>query len=52
MGTQELRVPLTVHNVDGTNNQGGTITHYCNLWIRQGLHVEKLGFYVANLGRD
>ena len=34
------------------NNQGGTITHYCNLWIRQGPRAKKLGFYVANLGRD
>ena len=52
MGTRELRTPLNVHNVDGTNNQGGTITQFCNLWIRRGTHVEKLGFYVANLGRD
>ena len=52
MGTNPLKQPLTVHNVDGTVNKGGTISHYCNLWVRQGKHVEKLGFYVANLGRD
>ena len=33
MGTNPLKQPLTVHNVDGTVNQGGTITHYCNLWV-------------------
>ena len=52
MGTNPLKQPLIVHNVDGTVNKGGTISHYCNLWVRQGKHVEKLGFYVANLGRD
>ena len=52
MGTRELRVPLNVHNVDGTNNQEGTITQFCNLWIQRGAHVEKLGFYVTNLGQD
>ena len=51
MGTWEL-CALTIRNVDGMNNQGGTITHYCNLWIRQGPRAKKLGFYVANLGRD
>ena len=52
MGTNPLKQPLTVHNVNGTINQGGTISQYCNLWVRQGEHVEKLGFYVTNLGRD
>ena len=46
MGTNPLKQPLLVHNVDST------ITHYCNLWVRCGKQVEKLGFYVANLGRD
>ena len=52
MGTNPLKQPLLVHNVDGTINRDGTITHYCNLWVRRGKQVEKLGFYVANLGRD
>ena len=52
MGTNPLKQPLTVHNVDGTVNQGGTITHYCNLWVQRGTQVEKLGFYVANLRQD
>ena len=46
MGTNPLKQPLLVHNVDGT------ITHYCNLWVQRGKQVEKLGFYVANLGWD
>ena len=52
MGTNLLKQPLIVHNVDGTVNKGGTINSYCNLWVRRGTHVEKMGFYVANLGQD
>jgi hypothetical protein len=52
MGTQLLPQPLIVRNVDGTINRDGTITWYCNLWVRRGQQEERLGFYVANLGRD
>ena len=52
MGTNPLKQPLIVHNIDRTINQGGTITHYCNLWVQWGTQVKKLGFYVANLGWD
>ena len=33
MGINPLKQPLIVHNVDGTVNKGGTISHYCNLWV-------------------
>ena len=52
LGTRILSQPRIVHNVDGTINQEGTITHYCNLWVRQGKQATKLGFFVANLGHD
>lgn len=52
MCTHYLCTLLMVNNMDGTANQGGTITQYCNLWIQQGPQIEKLGFYIANLGRD
>jgi hypothetical protein len=52
LGTRSLPHPLQVNNVDGSLNQEGSITQYCNLWIRQKDKVEKLGFYVANLGSD
>ena len=52
MGTNLLERPLLVRNVDRTINQGSTITSYCNLWVQRGTQVEKLGFYIANLGRD
>ena len=52
LGTRILSQPRVVHNVDGTTNQEGTITRYCNLWIQQGKRTTKLGFFVANLGYD
>jgi hypothetical protein len=52
MGTRLLPQPLIVRNVDRTINCDGTITRYCNLWVQQGKHEERLGFYVANLGQD
>ena len=52
LGTRLLTQPRVVHNVDGTINQAGTITRYCNLWIQQGEKTSKLGFFVANLGHD
>jgi hypothetical protein len=38
--------------VDGTINKEGSITEYCNLWVQQGEQTIKMGFYIANLGRD
>ena len=52
LGTRILSQPRIVYNVDGTINQEGTITRYCNLWIQQGEQTTKLGFFVANLGHD
>jgi hypothetical protein len=52
LGTQNLPQVLQVNNVDGTVNQAGSITQYCNLWIKQGDKTVKLGFYIANLGHD
>jgi hypothetical protein len=50
LGTRTLPLPLQVNNIDRTINSKGSITQYCNLWIRQGAKVVKLGFYIANLG--
>ena len=52
MGTRDLHILLTVNNMDGSTNWGGTITQFCNLWIRHGSCVEKLGHYITNLGQD
>jgi len=38
--------------VDGTNNCHGTITHACDLIVKQGNRKEQQCFYVLNLGKD
>ena len=52
LGTQKLTIPRPVFNVDGTNNRHGTITHACDLMVKQGNRKERQRFYVSNLGRD
>ena len=52
LGTRLLSHPLNIHNVDGTLNREGRITHYADLWVRRGNLATKLRFYVTNLGRD
>jgi len=52
MGTCLLQHPRTVQNVDGMENQAGTITKYCNLYVRRGQEKEKQQFFITNLGRD
>jgi hypothetical protein len=44
LGTRSLPHPLQVNNVNGSLNQEGSITQYCNLWIRQGGQSSKAGF--------
>ena len=38
--------------MDGTENQEGAITQYCNLWLKQGQNTNRSRFFVANLGHD
>ena len=52
LGTRPLPQPRTLHNVDGTNNREGSVTHFCNLWVQRGKMTKKLGFFVTNLGHD
>jgi hypothetical protein len=52
LGTRQLSQTLQVNNVNSTTNQGGNVTRFCNLWLNQGDRTFKLGFYIANLGRD
>ena len=52
LGTTKLEYQRPVYNVDGTPNKHGTITHACDLLVRQGNKRERLRFYVSNLGKD
>ena len=49
---QRLRQPRILHNVDGTTNRDGRVTHYCNLLMQQGKNQAVQQFYIANLGKD
>jgi Reverse transcriptase (RNA-dependent DNA polymerase) len=48
----ELLKPITVHNVDGTENKQGKLTHYCWLRIVQGERTKLQRFYITSLGQD
>jgi len=52
LGTQKLTIPRPVFNVDRTNNRHGTITHACDLMVKQGNRKERQRFYISNLGKD
>ena len=50
--TRALTQSLSIHNVNGTMNQEGQITQYCDLWVRKDEQNTKLRFYVTSLGKD
>jgi len=47
-----LDKPIRVHNVDGTLNQGGSITHEDTLMLSHKGHKEKAVFEVCDLGKS
>jgi len=47
-----LDKPIHVHNVDGTLNQGGSITHEVTLILSHKGHKEKAVFKVCDLGKS
>ena len=52
IGRQVLPEPITVHNVDGTENRKGKITHYCWLRVLYDGQQKLQRFYLTALGRD
>jgi len=50
--TRLLDKPIRVYNVDGTLNQGGSITHEVTLMLSHKGHKEKVVFEVCNLGKS
>jgi len=52
LGTKKLNFQRPVFNVDGTMNRHGTITHACDLMVKQGNKKVWQRFYVSNLGKD
>jgi len=52
LGTKKLNLQRPVYNVDGTMNRHRTITHACDLMVKQGNKKIQQRFYVSNLGKD
>jgi hypothetical protein len=52
IGRKELSRLVTVHNIDGTENKQGKITHYCWLRIVKGEKHTLQRFYITALGKD
>ena len=50
--TFTLPKPITVYNVDGTENRQGKVTQYCWLKIRKGNEEHQTKFFIANMGED
>ena len=50
--TFTLPRPITIHNIDGTENRKGKVTQYCWLKIRKGNEEERMRFFIANTGED
>ena len=48
---QKLERPVTVKNIDGTNNSGGAITHQVKVNVYYKNHIERIRIDVCNLGR-
>jgi len=48
---QKLERPITIRNVDGTNNSGGAIMHQveCNVFYKG--HIERMRMDVCDLGK-
>jgi gag-polyprotein putative aspartyl protease len=49
---QKLPTPRKVTNIDGSENQGGALTHFCDLRICQGVKKKVQRFFITNLGKD
>jgi hypothetical protein len=52
LGSNKLATPRPVHNVDGTPNKSGEITHATDLYVRLRNKEQCVRFFVTNLGKD
>ena len=50
--SHETVKPITVYNVDGTENSQGKITHYCWIRIFYAGKQKLQRFYIASLGKE
>ena len=52
IGAFVLPKPVTIYNVDGTENKQGKITQYCWLRVIRGKQKHRMRFYLTALGKD
>jgi hypothetical protein len=50
--TKKMEIPIRLTNVDGTGNQDGCLTKYCQLTIQSGRKRKRIKLYATNLGKD
>src|ERR1700756_2879346 len=52
VGRKKLEAPITVYNVDGTENKQGKLTYYCRLRVKYDGKEDLQNFYLTDLGKD
>jgi hypothetical protein len=52
IGAFALPKPITIYNVDGTENKQGKITQYCWLKVKRGNQEHQMKFFLTNIGKD
>jgi hypothetical protein len=52
IGAFVLPKPITIYNVDGTENKQGKITKYCWLKVKRGNQEHRMRFYLTGIGMD
>jgi Retroviral aspartyl protease len=50
--SNRLPVPQPVHNVNGTKNKAGEITHLVDLYVNLRKREQHVKFFITNLGKD
>ena len=49
---EPLKYPITLYNIDGSQNEAGSITHKVTLLLKVGQDKEKFDFYITSLGPE
>ena len=52
IGSFKLPKPITIYNVDGTENKHGKITRYCWLKVRRGDKEHRMRFFLTGIEKD
>jgi len=52
IGAFKLPKPITIYNVDGTENKQGKITQYCWLKVKRGNQEHQMQFFITGIGKD